>query len=63
MSGIKSKILQLNDKNLPDLKHAENLIDKKTKAILLVSPNNPTGIEYPNDMLIHFYKIAKKNNN
>ena len=62
MSGIKSKILQLNDKNLPDLKHAENLIDTKTKAILLVSPNNPTGIEYPNDMLINFFKLAKKNN-
>ena len=47
---------------MPDLKHAENLIDKKTKAILLVSPNNPTGIEYPNDMLINFFKLAKKNN-
>ncbi len=62
MSGIKSKILQLNNKKLPDLNHAENLIDKKTKAILLVSPNNPTGIEYPNNMLINFFKLARKNN-
>ena len=62
MSSIKSKIIPLNNKMLPEPKIAKKLIDRKTKAILLVSPNNPTGVEYPNDLLLEFFKLAKKNN-
>ena len=61
MSAIKSKIIPLNNKMLPELKIAEKLIDKKTKAILLVSPNNPTGVEYPKELLLNFFELAKKN--
>ena len=62
MSSIKSKIMPLNNEMLPEPKNAEKLIDKKTKAILLVSPNNPTGVEYPEELLLEFFKLAKKNN-
>ncbi len=61
ISAIKSKIIPLNNKMLPELKVAEKLIDKKTKAILLVSPNNPTGVEYPKELLLNFFELAKKN--
>ena len=62
ISSIKSKIIPLNNKMLPDPKNAKKLIDQKTKAILLVSPNNPTGVEYPKELLLEFFKLAKKNN-
>ena len=35
-------------------------ICNKTKAILINSPNNPTGVVYPKDTLIEIYEVAKK---
>lgn len=61
ISEIQSKVIPVNNKMLPEIKIAENLIDMKTKAILLVSPNNPTGVEYPKDLLLDFFKLANKN--
>ena len=60
MAAIETNVLPVEDNMLPSTTMAENLINKKTKAILLVTPNNPTGIEYPNELLVNFYKVAKK---
>ena len=60
MAAIETSVLPVEDNMLPSTVMAENLINKKTKAILLVTPNNPTGIEYPNELLVNFYKVAKK---
>jgi alanine-synthesizing transaminase len=32
---------------MPDLDHIESLIDARTRAIVLIDPNNPTGAVYP----------------
>ncbi|MAK10129.1 MAG: hypothetical protein CML36_06595 [Rhodobacteraceae bacterium] len=47
---------------LPDIGIAKKLIDKKTKAIVVVTPNNPTGIEYPSDLIESFSNLARDNN-
>ena len=60
MAAIETSALPVEDNMLPSTATAENLINGKTKAILLVTPNNPTGIEYPNELLVNFYKLAKK---
>jgi len=45
-----------------DLKQVEKKITQKTKAIVINSPNNPTGVIYPKETLIKLAKIAQKNN-
>ena len=47
---------------LPNIDTAMKLIDKKTKAIVMVTPNNPTGVEYPSDLIEKFSNLAKDNN-
>jgi aspartate/methionine/tyrosine aminotransferase len=42
---------------LPD--HAAALIDDRTRAIVLCSPNNPTGAIYPPHIIECFYDLAK----
>jgi len=44
---------------LPDPQHAAALITPRTRAIALVSPNNPCGVEYPAELLRAFYDLAK----
>ena len=45
----------------PDFEKAKELIDKKTKAIVMVTPNNPTGVEYPTNLIKKFSALAKDN--
>lgn len=46
----------------PDVEHIKSLITPKTKAILLINPNNPTGVLYSNDVLLEIAEIARQNN-
>ncbi|MFL2790433.1 MAG: aminotransferase [Paracoccaceae bacterium] len=62
MAAINTLPLPLDKTMLPIIDRVEDLVDKKTKAIVLVTPNNPTGLEYPDKLLLDFYKIAQKNN-
>jgi aspartate/methionine/tyrosine aminotransferase len=42
----------------PRLEDAARLIDGRTRALVLVSPNNPTGAVYPPDMLRGFAELC-----
>lgn len=45
----------------PRPEDAAALIDQKTRAIVLCSPNNPTGGIYPPDVIMGFFELAKAN--
>jgi len=61
MQGITTKPLPCGPDMLPDPDYAATLITPRTRAIVLVTPNNPTGAEYPADLLQQFYDLAQKN--
>jgi alanine-synthesizing transaminase len=45
----------------PDLAQIEQLVGKKTRAIVLINPNNPTGAVYSRDTLSGIAAIAERN--
>ena len=47
---------------IPDADHAATLITARTRAIVLVSPNNPGGAEYPAETLAAFRDLASAHN-
>jgi len=59
MSGVDAVSLPVGTDMLPDPQHAAALITPRTRAIALVSPNNPCGVEYPAELLRAFYDLAK----
>lgn len=44
----------------PDLEDLENKITDRTKAIVIINPNNPTGAVYPKDLLLRIVEIARR---
>ena len=46
----------------PDLKDIKRKITSKTKAIVIINPNNPTGMSYSKDVLAGIVKLARENN-
>ncbi|MFT5815133.1 MAG: alanine-synthesizing transaminase [Psychroserpens sp.] len=46
----------------PDLKDMESKISPKTKAIVLINPNNPTGAVYSEEVLQDIIELARKHN-
>ncbi|MBB3993820.1 aspartate/methionine/tyrosine aminotransferase [Sulfitobacter undariae] len=59
MAGAKAVPLKCEGDMMPDPWDAAKLITPRTRAIVLVTPNNPTGAEYPDDLITAFYDIAK----
>jgi len=45
---------------VPDARDAEALITPRTRAIVLISPNNPTGAVYPAATIDAFFELARK---
>ena len=44
----------------PDIADMESKITDKTKAIVIINPNNPTGAVYPIDILLKIVDIARR---
>ena len=59
MSGVQAVPLLVGADMMPNVDRAADLISPHTRAIALVSPNNPCGAEYPADLLRAFYDLAK----
>ena len=60
MIGAKAVPLPCGDDCLPSPEIAEKLITERTRAIALVTPNNPTGAEYPAELLDAFDDICAR---
>ena len=45
---------------IPDPEEIESLITKRTRAIVIVNPNNPTGAVYPRQTLTAIARLAEK---
>jgi aspartate/methionine/tyrosine aminotransferase len=59
MEGVRSVYLPTGDDLLPDPDRAAALITERTRAIVLISPNNPAGVEYPPALLRAFFDLAR----
>ena len=59
MSGIRAVPLPCGQGMVPEAEAAARLITDRTRAIVLVSPNNPTGAEYPAETLRAFFDLAR----
>jgi aspartate/methionine/tyrosine aminotransferase len=60
MAGITAVPLASGADLIPTARAAEALMTPKTKAIVLVSPNNPGGVEYPAQTLTEFRDLARR---
>ncbi len=61
MAGVRAVALQTGADLLPDPEAAAALITPRTRAIALVTPNNPGGVEYPAQLVRAFYELARTN--
>ena len=59
--GVIPRYLSFNPQTaMPDPEEARKLIGDKTRAILLVTPNNPSGAIYSHDCISRFYDLARE---
>jgi len=59
--GIGARYLPFSESRgaVPDPAGAEPLLSERTRAIVLVTPNNPTGAIYPPDVIEAFFELAR----
>ncbi len=62
MQGLRAVHLPFRPERggVPDVADAARLIGPRTRAIVLVTPNNPTGAVYPPSALAAFHALARK---
>jgi len=63
LAGASIKVLNTTFEEgfVPNIEELKALISDKTKAIIINSPNNPTGVIYPEEVLRKIAEIANKN--
>ncbi len=59
MTGVKAVPLPCGSGLIPEADAAARLVTDRTRAIVLVSPNNPGGVEYPAATLAAFRDLAR----
>jgi aspartate/methionine/tyrosine aminotransferase len=60
MNGVVPRYLEPGPDLVPDPKAAEALITPRTRAIVLVTPGNPSGVTIPPDVLAGFCEVARR---
>jgi aspartate/methionine/tyrosine aminotransferase len=60
MAGVHAVPLETGADLQPDPEAAEARITPRTRAIVLVTPNNPGGVEYPANLVSAFRDLARK---
>ncbi|MFW2587137.1 aminotransferase [Sagittula sp. SSi028] len=60
MTGVRAVPLPCGDDLIPDPEEARKLITPRTKAIAIVTPNNPTGVEYPAETLRSLFDLCQE---
>ena len=60
MTGIEAIPLPCGPGMLPDAQAARARMSPRVKALVLVTPNNPTGAEYPPALIAEFAAIARE---
>lgn len=59
MTGVTAVPLDTGASLIPEAQAAKALITPRTRAIVLVTPNNPGGVEYPAETLAAFRDLAR----
>ena len=61
MNGVAPRFVPFNPENggVPDLHEIERAIGPKTRALVLISPNNPTGAVYPDAFLQAAFDLCR----
>ena len=60
MSSVRAVPLPTGQGMIPDAGEAEALITARTRAIVLVTPNNPCGVEYAPEVIAQFAHLARR---
>jgi aspartate aminotransferase len=58
--GGKCRVAPTDENFLPDLVGLEKIISNKTRAILVNSPNNPTGVVYGHQLLVDMGRLLQE---
>jgi aspartate/methionine/tyrosine aminotransferase len=61
MNGVVPRYLEPGPDLVPRPEAAQALITPRTRAIVLVTPGNPSGVTIPPEVLAGFYEVAKRN--